>query len=350
MNKLGESTALASMMLGLCGLVFATAGCDGKDNSDDGAADASETNPATSDTENPGDTEGPGETEDDSDSASDDGDPPPEGLGCGITPTCDKGTYEGNLTLATEADIAVLEGYSHITGYLFIRESDYTCIDFLACLESARGLAVENNEYLRDINGFGNVEEVPFNITISRNPMLESLSPGFDAIRKVSSDGDNVQLGPRGINIYDNDALLDVDTFDELREFEGDLTITNNDSLVAISGFNNVDTIYDHPNPDPDAGTMGKPLRLGGSVTISRNNSLETVDGLSSVIVIYRNLTAQYNPVLTKLTGLHGLMALGGALLITNNPELCTSETCRVGCDLAQGPGEGSSTANNKDC
>jgi hypothetical protein len=343
MKNLCGSTRLASSVLGLCGLVFATAGCDGgggnnttvddtQGSAETGSSDATDTDADTDDTEE-SETEGP----------------PPEGLGCGAPAACDKGTYEGNPRISTEADIAELEGYSHISGYLFIQDSDYTCIDFLGCLETVRGIALENNEYLTNVDGFSNLQEVLFNITISRNPILEDLS-GFDAVTKVSSDGDNVQLGARGIRIYDNDALEDIDTFNAMREFEGDLTISNNANLIGISGFTAVDTIKDHPNADPEAGTMGKPTRLGGSLTISRNPALERVNGFSSVIVIYSNLTIQFNDVLTRLTGLYNLMALGGALVITNNPELCTGETCKVGCDLQQGPGPGSSTTNNKDC
>jgi hypothetical protein len=345
MKNLCGSTRLASSVLGLCGLVFATAGCDGNNGTAEvGTTDDSQGSADTGSSDATGTGAGTGESETEEDSG-----PPPEGLGCGDPPPCDKGTYEGNPRISTEADIAEVAGYSHIGGFLFIEESDYTCIDFLGCLETVRGVAVEGNEYLTNVDGFSNLQEVLFNITISRNPILENLS-GFDAVTKVSSDGDDLQLGPRGIRIFENNALEDIDTFNEMREFEGDLTISNNAGLVGISGFTAVDTIKDHPNADPEAGTMGKPTRLGGSLTVSRNPLLERINGFSSVIVIYSNLTIQFNDSLTKLTGLYNLMALGGALVITNNPELCTGEACNVGCDLQQGPGPGSSTTNNKDC
>jgi hypothetical protein len=348
MTKLREPNGIARIMLGLCGLVFATSGCDSTSSDDGGDASASATQSQTSNETGSG-TESAGETDDgDSDSADSDSGPKPEGLGCDVQPVCDKGTYEGNITLVDEASMAQIEGYSNVNGYLIIRDSDFTCLDFLACLETARGITLESNEVLENVDGLSSVGQILFNLTISRNPALVSLD-GLNTLTTVNGDGDTVQLGARGIFIFDNDGLEAVSSFNGLRDVEGDVSITNNKNLVDVSGFGNLDTIADHVNPDK---SMGQPARMGGSLVVSRNDSLERISGFKKLVVIFKNLTIQYNQVLTRLTGLYDLQAIGGALIITNNPELCVSETCSVGCDLQQGPLDvnNSSTANNKDC
>lgn len=347
MNQLGGSKRLAISMLGLCGLVFATAGCDGS-SSDDGATTNDETTQSSTDGPGSGTETDPSDTDPGDETAGDSEDtgPPPEGLGCDVQPVCDKGTYEGTVTLSTEADMAEIEGYTGMTGFLLVRNSDYTCLDFLACLQTARGVSIENNEYLGTLDGLGALEEVLYNVTVSQNAVLTDVG-GMTSLAKVFSDGDDLQLGQRGVLIYDNDSLEDVSGFDALRELEGDITITNNPNLLEVSGFNGVDTILDHPNANKEP---GQPVRAGGSIVISRNPKLERISGFTDLIVIYRNLTIQYNDLLTRLTGLYDLLALGGAFVVTNNAELCNSEAFKVGGDLEQGPGPGSSTANNKDC
>jgi hypothetical protein len=370
MTKFSKANRLAAAVLGSCGLALAAGGCLHEVVGDDiasvdepegttttGAPEEAETGTpeeqgeSSSGGESTGgpQDEGTGTGDDTGDSTDDGGPEPLEGPGCGVRPTCDRGTYEGSVVLSDEASMAEIEGYSHVTGFVLARETDFTCLEFLACLETARGLAIERNEHLVNLDGLGALQEVLFSINISRNAALQDIS-GLTSLTKVSSDGDDVQLGMRGVVIFENPALEQISGFDALQELEGDLSITNNASMIEIAGFNALQSVADYPNPNKG---YGQPARVGGSLILSSDKLLERVSGFTNLAVITENLVIQYNDALTELTGLHALEAIGGALVITNNPQLCVSETYQVGGTLEVGPLNlaNSSTANNKpDC
>jgi hypothetical protein len=371
-TKSGETNRLALVVFGSCGLAFLPCGCSsdateqvgisigstepaedtGADETTGGESDGStgseETEPDTGSTT--AEEEGSTSSDATDESTDDGGSPPPlEGPGCGVQPVCDRGTYEGTVTLSDEASMDVIAGYSHITGFLLIRGTELTCLDFLACLESARGLSIDDNEHLVNLDGLGALEQVRFGISISRNAALEDVS-GLSSLSKLSSDGDDVQLGLRGLVIFENPSLEAIAGFDALQSFEGDLSITNNASLVEISGFGALDVVAKHPNPNHG---WNQPPTVAGSVSLSKNKVLKRVTGFTALSAIEENLVIQYNDVLDDLSGLHNLQAVGGALVITHNPQLCISEAYEVGGELEVGPLDlgSSSTANNKhDC
>jgi hypothetical protein len=359
---------LAMSALGSLGLALSVGGCfeDASDGPSLGSGDTDVTEPEASSSDTgtgaveeeteetgTGTTGGPLEDETTGDETTggestgeEEEEPPLEGPGCGVQPVCDKGTYQGNLLISDDDSAAALEGYSHITGYLTVRESEFTCLDFLACLESARGLVVERNDDLVNLDGLGSLEEVPFLININRNASLRDVS-GLSSLSKLSSGGDDVQLGLRGLVIFENPSLETVSGFDALQELEGDISITNNASMVEVSAFPSLTKVAKHPNPNKGP---GQPSEVAGSLVVSSNKSMERINGFSELSVIDENLVIQYNDVLTELTGLHGLQAIGGALIITNNPALCISEAYLVGGELDVGPLDltNSSTANNQ--
>ena len=345
MKTLGEGNGLATMMLGLCGLVFAAPACDGG-TSDDGGADTQTTQPAEdtgSETEG-GDTEDLEETEDDGDDTG----PPPEGLGCDPAPACDKGAYGDHYYVTDEASMHEIAGYTSVEGTLIIRASDMTCLNFLGCLESVQGINIENNEYLTTLDGLQQLQEArapdpayfKYGFILSRNTALTDVSALTSL--NVIAGGD--------LSIFGNDALEDLDGFNALESVYGDIIISSNRNLVDISGFNGLQEIRQFRNPNPNP-SPGDPQQIGGSLGITKHANLERVSGFTNLIVIYQNLTIQYNDVLTRLMGLYNLQAMGGGLVVTNNPDLCVSEAAAVGGDLAQGPDlSKSSTVNNKDC
>lgn len=367
-TRLGAANRLGQAVFGSCALALFPCGCsdDGTDlgiaaettgsNEDTGADETTTGEVVGTESDETGelgststgeDVEGSTSGGDTGGSTDDDGGSPPlEGPGCGVQPVCDRGTHPGTVTISDETSMDAVAGYSHIDGFVLVRNTDLTCLDFLACLESARGLSIEDNEYLVNLDGFIALEEVRFGISISRNAALEDVS-GLSSLAKLSSDGDAVQLGPRGLVIFDNPSLETVTGFDILQDLEGNLSVTHNPSLVEISGFGALEVVAKHPNPVTGP---GQPPTVAGSVLLSSNESLQRVTAFTTLSTVEDNLVIQYNDVLDDLSGLHDLSAVGGALIITNNPQLCISEAYEVGGDLAAGPFDlgNSSTANNK--
>lgn len=90
------------------------------------------------------------------------GEVPLEGPGCGEPPPCDRGSYEGHALIESEADLASFEGYTEITGFLQIANSqDLVCLDRLACLEVVgRDLRIQQNAALQSTEGLRNLRKL----------------------------------------------------------------------------------------------------------------------------------------------------------------------------------------------
>jgi len=88
-----------------------------------------------------------------------------------------------------------------------------------------------------------------------------------------------------------------------LTSIGGDLWIIGNDSLISLTGLDNV-------------------LSIGGDLTIRGNDTLTSLTGLDNVTSIGGDLTIGYNYALTSLISLDGLTSIGGDLSIIRNDSL----------------------------
>lgn len=133
----------------------------------------------------------------------------------------------------------------------------------------------------------------------------------------IISGADDVDLGflacldevTGDLYVHDNDALRDADGLYWLEALGGNLVVTRNDALVDFSGLANVLEIAE-----------------GRSMIVSENAALERISGLASLVVVRGDLLLRDNPLLTDVTGLHGLGAVLGALAINHNGSLCESQ------------------------
>ena len=183
----------------------------------------------------------------------DDTGPPLEGPGCGEPPTCDRGELVGSAQIMSAADAEMIAGYTSMTGWLEIYETDLVCLDFLACLETVghditifgnpalqdfRGfnaltatgtfdgtdgfISIAENETLTDINGFAAIDRIKESLSISENPVLESVT-GFQ----------NLIVIERDINIQFNPMLNDLSGISGLLALGNECIITNNETLCT---------------------------------------------------------------------------------------------------------------------
>lgn len=229
-------------------MALVLAGCPGhvprvEGGSSGSEPDGAETGPATTTTEGEGS------------SSSSSGEPP--GLGCGITPICDKGELVGSVQVSSSQDIALVEGYTSLTGYLYIEHTDLECLDFLACLgRVGRDLYIHGNEELVDVSGLNALVEV--GAATSGKPYYEQ-------------EGTLV--------ISDNAGLVTLDGFDALFNVRGSLSISRNDDLQEIRGFTGLIivqydlTIRDNPKLGSIEGLFA--LRaVGGAFAVTHNPRL----------------------------------------------------------------------------
>lgn len=223
------------------GSAIALEGCDG-------GQEVAETNATAGTGESGGESDGAdtggaeagtgdgeaGESADANDTAADDGNESGgnfTGLGCQAPPSCDGGTLSEWTRLATEADMQAVMGVTAIGSNLEIAESEFECLDFLACLETIDGdLTIFGNENLKSIAGLEAVSTISGNVSISSNA-FETLA-GFSALREVQQ-----------LRISRNDQLTSISGFSDLSVIQTTLSIQDNPVLDDISGLNGLKAV-----------------------------------------------------------------------------------------------------------
>lgn len=210
----------------------------------------------------------------------------PEGFGCDMPVACDKGVFDGSPTITTPADVEEIMGYTEITGRLAIAGSELECLNFLSCVTSVgHDLNIFDNDALVDVSGLDNIEAIG---AITDGPLM----PG------------------------------------------GTLTISENDALVDFDSLNLIEQT---------------PI----SFSVSENDSLESISGFQGFVGTQRNFEIRFNENLTNISsdGLREILFIGGECVVTNNPSLCIStieDMCSIG--IMQGPFGGSTVNNDNGC
>jgi len=131
----------------------------------------------------------------------------PDVCGDGVNNDCDhvdddtRGTRFGDYTINSPSDLALLSGYSSITGELRISLSDafpdHTNVTGLECLVDVDGcLHIHDNAALTNLDGLRGLTSVAGNLTIRGNHVLANL----DGLNGLESVGGN-------LNISNNSAL-----------------------------------------------------------------------------------------------------------------------------------------------
>jgi hypothetical protein len=88
-----------------------------------------------------------------------------------------KGTWEGNYTISTLADLEAFRGYSSITGNLFFDQSYLTNLDGLSSLTSIGGnLEIYDNDALTNLDGLSNLTSIGGKLHIDDNDALITLN------------------------------------------------------------------------------------------------------------------------------------------------------------------------------
>jgi hypothetical protein len=228
------------------------------DTSDDEPADPSTTGSDDSSGDEPDDPSGGGSTgEPGGTTGGDEPDIVYTGPGCGITPTCDKGEYVGSIRIESSDQIDDIAGYTSITGWLEVNESDLECLDFLYCMETVgRNMSIFGNAQLKDTRGLDNLTALGTSTTelgydqwdgslvISNNPGLVVIN-GFNSLVETQES----------LNINRNDFLERIEGFESFLRVQHNLVVRDNPVLHSIEGLTGLETV-------------------GGSFLVTQNPSL----------------------------------------------------------------------------
>jgi hypothetical protein len=145
--------------------------------------------------------------------------------------------------------MAGIAGYTAVSGWLEVFETEAQCLDFLACMQ-----------------------EVGHDVTIYGNDNLTSVS-GLDALADVGTFDDG------SIIVGSNQALEDFDGFNGLETIPGSLSIRMHDALTRVSGLSRLETI-------------------GIDITIQQNPVLSDLPGLHDLVRVLGRFIVTQNPAL----------------------------------------------------
>lgn len=223
----------------------------------------------------------------------------------------------GDLIVAGNPALGSIEGLEATRSLGRLELTDLpalTDLRGLANLVEVRGDAiVEGNDGLRDLDGLGRLQAVGGTLSIRDDRGLTSLA-GLDRLEAVrgmviGGNGSMSSLAGAGrlqvavdLQIVDNPRLGSAAGM-KLVEV-GNLTVARNPALTRLGGF---DVLQ----------------RARGSVTIEDNDALGDIDGFSGAFLSIAGILAvRGNGALTQATGLANLKAIGGGIIVVDNPRL----------------------------
>lgn len=192
-------------------------------------------------------------------------------------------------SLGTEQEVELLEFYGVVGGDLVLNTQEQ--VDSSYCFEAIQGdLIIKDGLDITNLDSLANLLGINGDIYIESNPVLESID-GFNELELLS----HVMV------IKNNISLSSITGFNKAELL--DLTIAENDSLVELSGFNN--------------------LHFVDNLFIENNNSLTDLNNFGRVGV-YEKLVIKNNSSLISLDSLHSITFLGGGIDISNNESLAS--------------------------
>lgn len=289
--------------------------------------------------------------------------------------------WQGDFYMSNSADMQALDGYTEITGSVYVMETNLKNLEGLNAPSRVDGsLVIIGNTALKSLTGFEGLASIGEDLKISSNASLKSLS----GLENLSSVGRYARIewndslenisGLNGLTIGDT---LWIEVNNALKNLSGmknvtasDLYIMSNNALTSLSGLENITArymwIYDNQSMKNLSGAANIKTRqldidnnynlasLSGienieffSLSIWKNRSLTSLSGLEYLTSKPVDITIKDNMALTDLSGLRNLTfawcleisgnssltALGMDSLqrvdclfeITDNPKLCTS-------------------------
>lgn len=186
-------------------------------------------------------------------------------------------------------------------------------------------LDIRFNPQLRNVDGLAALKDVG-HIRIAENHSLENV----DGLANVASFSGR---GYRGVWIESNSILAEVDGLLGITVVPGEIRLNNNPSMANVAGLGRVTAAHGGLSLRDNATLtslegLTNLISLGGWLRIARNPALTTLDGLESLTTA-NNIEIGQNPMLTDAEALRSLTTISGELHIHDNPELSQTETIR---------------------
>lgn len=229
-----------------------------------------------------------------------------------------------SFNVAQNPSLKNLDGFGAldtVVGDFTISTNGLANLDGLKSLVKTGALSVQSNVALTSATGLSKLQQVG-SINITGNQLLKSVN--FAELTTVD------QPAPTSASItVQNNAGLNDFKADKLASLSGSLTFQQNgnaavDTVLSLAALK---TVTGAVNLSNNLGTQSldglKALTTAGDLTLTSNASLKTTAGLSSLASV-GTLTISSNAKLTDVEGLTKLTSIGEGVTISSNTTLKT--------------------------
>ncbi|MBZ4416057.1 hypothetical protein [Myxococcus sp. RHSTA-1-4] len=241
-------------------------------------------------------------------------------------------TYDGSYVVRSAADLAALQGISHIHGSLFLMGTELTEVVLPGLMAVEGQLTIYGNAALTRVELPG-LRFVKYDLSVESNANLETLVLGgaqgeellveldlwLISNPKLKSLSGLSRVSPRqSLYLRENGALEYIPGqtgFDNVKALTGVLYVSGNDALGALPfpvlrhvGY----SVYVDDNTALRSLSLPSLRSVGGAFSISNNDALQGLSGMPLLETINSWLTVAGNDALRTTEGLPELSHVGG--------------------------------------
>ena len=217
--------------------------------------------------------------------------------------------------------LSPLKSLKKIGGKLVLTSlKELTNLDGLQNLESVGSLEIFYADKLENLNALDKLQTTY--IEMSKNPSLKNIDALDMDIEEMTT-----------IAFTDLPLLESLKCFSNVKSIRNALIIENNDSLIDLTGLENVESIGLATTPADCCGTLviddnynitslkglDNLTKIRGDFHLTTNYALTNIDALKNLTYIDGDLNIVQNTHLGDLDGLQNLTTLRGDLVIRNN-------------------------------
>ncbi|MGB1042353.1 MAG: hypothetical protein ACPGU6_03090 [Tenacibaculum sp.] len=236
----------------------------------------------------------------------------------GTIETANERIFEGNIIIDTDEKYQsfIKFGYTEVTGSLTLENLTNNDFNELSTLNKLYRLFIENNNNLKNLNGFENLTSIN-TLYIRNNTSLSNLN-GLNNIKTTGS-----------LSISNNPSLIDFKDLNNLTKVGGDFFIENNTKIQNFVGLENLTTIDARLFVENNHNLINfKGLDNLTSIanathlqvfSVRENNSLINFKGLEKLTSFNYTLDIQGNNNLINFEGFNGLTKVNFLTIRYNN-------------------------------